>query len=560
MTKVTGDFMFFSFEDLKFNFVYRVDGKVKKSTSLENEDFRIGYDLKRSVFSLTLFPKRKISFDKFEVSFDRTYNYSDKIFVNGYQSWTVSREYSPHSRMDEFEPRKFGIEKKNINPLGIWCAGDLTFHKYPESNGIFYGYSYGYIRRNKQVSLFASLSERAGYTIITFDTNASKIILEKDLEGVTFCSRTDVLSLFCTTSGYDEVFSQYFQKMKIREPRVKRSSGYTTWYNYYTGVTEEIVRRDLEAISKLDTKIDIFQIDDGYERTVGDWLTPIEKKFPSGMKAIADKIHSHDMLAGLWLAPFAATPKSHIFKKHKDWLVHDKNGKLRFASHNWGGFYALDIYNHEVRQYLKTVFDTVLNVWGYDMVKLDFLYACCIIPIHGRSRGTIMCDAMNFLRKCCGNKIILGCGVPLAPAFGKVDFCRIGADVDLRWENRAFSREDVSTQNTLLNTIFRRHLDGRAFLNDPDVFLLRDSNIKMPLEKRKLIAEINSLCGNLLFVSDDVSEYSEKQKKIFTNTVTKPKAKILSASIDINNNISMDYLLNKREHNLTFNIITGERK
>ncbi len=30
-------------------------------------------------------------------------------------------------------------------------------------------------------------------------------------------------------------------------------------------------------------------------------------------------------------------------------------------------------------------------------------------------------------------KIILGCGVPLMPAFGKVDFCRIGADVDLEW-------------------------------------------------------------------------------------------------------------------------------
>lgn len=54
--------------------------------------------------------------------------------------------------------------------------------------------------------------------------------------------------------------------------------GYTTWYNYYTSVTEEIVKRDLESISKLDSKIDIFQVDDGYERTVGDWLIADNKK------------------------------------------------------------------------------------------------------------------------------------------------------------------------------------------------------------------------------------------------------------------------------------------
>ena len=93
-----------------------------------------------------------------------------------------------------------------------------------------------------------------------------------------------------------------------------------------------------------------------------------------------------------------------------------------------------------------------------------------------------MCDAMDLIRELCGDKLILGCGVPLAPAFGKVDFCRIGADMALSWGKKPFSREDVSTKHALLNTIFRRELDGRAFLNDPDVFLLRDNNIKMSFE------------------------------------------------------------------------------
>lgn len=548
--------------DLKpqFNFVYKINGETKSTHDADNDDFTVDCTQENGCLLVTLLPKADIEFEKFELSLAAEYTPMCRIFTNGYQSWTVSREYAPKDRMDEFEPRVHRLEKKKINPLGIWCAGDLTFHDYPERDGIFYGYSYGYIRQGGDITLYASLSERAGYTIITFDTNESSVTVGKDLQGVTFTDRAQVLSLLICSGDYDSVFDRYFELMDIAKPRVQRSSGYTTWYNYYTNVTEDIVRRDLDSIARLGQDIDFFQIDDGYERAVGDWLVHSEKKFPSGMKAVADEIHAHNMKAGLWLAPFAAVPRSELFRKHRDWLVRDSSGKMHFASHNWGGFFALDIYNERVREYLREVFDTVLGVWGYDMVKLDFLYACCIIPVHGKSRGEIMCDAMDFLRELCGDKIILGCGVPLAPAFGKVDFCRIGADMGLCWENKAFSREDVSTQHALLNAVFRRHLDGRAFLNDPDVFLLRDNNIKMPAAKRELIAEVNSLCGNLLFVSDDVAEYSQRQKRIFSETVNRPKAKITATRIDINDNISVDYSLEGENKNLTFNIKSGEKR
>lgn len=540
-----------------FSFIYKADGEVKKTDLPDNADFSVEAEIESKLITLTLKPKREIEFVKFEMTMPFKFNSSQRIFTNGYQSWTVSKEYSPNGSMDEFSPRIMGIEKRKVNPLGIWGAGDLTFHKYPEKPGVFYGYSYGYVRNKSELFLLGSLSERVGYTIITFNSSAECIMIEKDLEGVSFNDDTLVLSLAVLNGEYNAVFDEYFEMMNIPKPRFERKCGYTTWYNYYTNVTENIVSNDLDAISKLNTGIDIFQIDDGYERTVGDWLETDKNKFPSGMKAAADNIHKQGVLAGLWLAPFAVTPKSHIFKKHKDWLVRDKKGKYRYASHNWGGFYALDIYNEDVKAYLKKVFDTVLSEWGYDMVKLDFLYACSIIPIHGKSRGEIMCDAMELLRRLCGDKIILGCGVPLAPAFGNVDFCRVGADVGLCWENKAFSREDVSTQNTLTNTIFRRHLDGRAFLNDPDVFLLRDNNIKMPLSKRKIIAQVNSLCGNLLFVSDDVSTYTDEQKQIFSDTITKPKAVINNAEFIKDKIIRIDYSVNGKNESLTFDLSTG---
>jgi alpha-galactosidase len=546
--------------DYKYSIAYRAGGALKETSSPENDDFSVVSTEKDGVLSLVLEPKREVEFEKFEIVLPIEFDGSSRFFTNGYQSWTVSREYCADDSMDEFSPTLLGIPKHKVNPIGIWGAGDLTWHKYPTKQGVFYGYSYAYIRNGESIKLFASLSERAGYTVMTFDTNEKTLTVGKDLQGVKFRESKELLSLAVIEDGYEAAFDRYFALMNVPAPKVERKCGYTTWYNYYTKVDANIVKRDLEAIAKLDTKIDIFQIDDGYESAVGDWLIYDEVKFPKGMKEAADDIHSHGMLAGLWLAPFSALPKSKLFREHRDWFVKDEKGKSRIVSHNWGGFHALDIYNEGAREYIRTVLKTVLEDWGYDMVKLDFLYACCYRPIHNKSRGEIMCDAMDLIRECCGDKIVLGCGVPLAPAFGKVDFCRIGADVALDWYKKPFSREDVSTQNTVNNTVFRRHLDGRAWLNDPDVFLLRDENMKMTMPQRELIALVNSLFGNLLFVSDNVSTYTEKQAKIFKQTVTRTKAKILSADIDKSSTVTAVYELDGERKTLCFNLKTGEVK
>ena len=41
---------------------------------------------------------------------------------------------------------------------------------------------------------------------------------------------------------------------------------------------------------------------------------------------------------------------------------------------------------------------------------------------------------MELLRTWCGQKQILGCGVPVMPAFGLVDYCRVSCDVGLDWD------------------------------------------------------------------------------------------------------------------------------
>ena len=146
-----------------------------------------------------------------------------------------------------------------------------------------------------------------------------------------------------------------------------------------------------------------------------------------------------------------------------------------------------------------------------------------------------MADAMDLLRELTGGAKLLGCGVPLASAFGTVDYCRIGTDVTPEWDGqdymKLFHRERPSTKLSILNSVFRRQLSGRAFINDPDVYMLRDTDNTMSVQRRRTLAEINAMCGGVLFNSDNMSEYGDVQYEILEDINTLHGAKVLSAEL-----------------------------
>ena len=276
-------------------------------------------------------------------------------------------------------------------------------------------------------------------------------------------------------------------------------------------------------------KFDVFQIDDGFQTHVGDWLSVDQTKFPNGLKPIADRVRELGMTPGLWLNPFGCEFKSETAAQHPDWLLRGEDGEPIVAGANWGGFWVWDFYNPEAREYVRKCLQTAVQEWGFGLLKLDFLYAVCLKPTAERTRGQIMCEAMDFLREASAGAKLLGCGVPLGAAFGRVDYCRIGCDVGLDYDDKLYMRiihrERVSTKYSMRNTVFRRQLSGRAFWNDPDVFLLRHDNISLTWEERETLATVNSQFGGVLFTSDDVSGYDEKQRALLEQTLNPVRAK-----------------------------------
>ena len=127
----------------------------------------------------------------------------------------------------------------------------------------------------------ASLDEAPGYTIFSYDSRAAQLRIERDCAGVQHTGGSfPAFSLFFAEGTEDEVFDAWFAALGCRPRTTRRLAGYSSWYNRYQNIDEASIQEDLNGCKTLFRAGDLFQIDDGWERKVGDWLEPDPAKFP----------------------------------------------------------------------------------------------------------------------------------------------------------------------------------------------------------------------------------------------------------------------------------------
>lgn len=530
---------------------------LKLTQAIDNEALSLDWTVENQVGSTSLFlrvdPKVPLTLDRLDLIYDVAYKPTDRIFMNGYQSWTESHERS----IKEKQPHISALAKRFNHRYQFSKYGDTEIVNFNKARGHFHGFTFGYLKDGEMIQLMGSLNERTGFTIFEADCPHHKLIIHKDVAGV-LISQTTTMDLFFISAHEEASFDGYFTALGIQKPETPKRMGWTSWYNYYEKINEGILHHTLQANAILTRPMDIIQIDDGYQSAVGDWLSVDPIKFPRGMKVVADEILAQGSIAGLWLAPFVAQKESQLVKDHPEWILKDASGQFELAGYGWGFNYCLDLENQEVKAYLRHCFDVVLNEWGYGLVKLDFLYAAALGHHPTKTRGQRMAEAMDFLRSCVKDKLILGCGVPLGSAFGMVEYCRIGPDISLDWDGpwyyQLIHRERVSTKNAILNTIGRRHLDHRAFLNDPDVFLLRYDNITLSRAQKSVLAQVNRIFGSLLFTSDLILEYDQAQRKQWENTAALSPKLILSVNHPSKDRVEVHYREAETNHLALINL------
>ncbi len=295
--------------------------------------------------------------------------------------------------------------------------------------------------------------------------------------------------------------------------------GWCSWYHYFHDVTEEHLRSNLALAG--DWPFDVFQLDDGFQSAIGDWLTTNDK-FPSSLDVIAGAVAAEGRQPGLWIAPFIVAPDSRVATEHPDWLARFPNGDPLIGWYNpsWGGgqdgfMWNLDTTNPEVVAHLESTAKALVEA-GFSYLKLDFTFAPSFDGVWADSSRTPaerVRSGYDAVRRGAGaDTFILGCGVPLANVVGVVDGNRIGADVAPSWELEEwdfdladYSDVQPATKHSWQNTLSRSFMHRRLWLNDPDCLMLRQAETHLTPDAMRTWAHGVAVSGGMALVSDDLA-------------------------------------------------------
>lgn len=314
--------------------------------------------------------------------------------------------------------------------------------------------------------------------------------------------------------------------------RVERAFtiGWCSWYHWFDQVTEADLVRTLARAE--DWPFEVYQLDDGYQSAIGDWLTTNDD-FPSGVAGAADAIVATGATAGLWLAPFHAAPDSNLATSRPELLAGSPDGAgplVNMFNEIWGGFiYGLDPTASATQDHLQEVAGGLVAA-GYDYLKLDFTFGP---KVRGRFADPTMTPAQRVragyraIRDGAGDDtFLLGCGCPLGPVVGLVDGMRIGPDVAPAWDlDPAVSADDrygeagPSTRGAWRSTLLRSFLHRRLWLNDPDCVMLRSTETSLTTEQARTWARAVGLSGGMVLVSDDLDLLGSDERALLDEVV-----------------------------------------
>lgn len=326
-------------------------------------------------------------------------------------------------------------------------------------------------------------------------------------------------------------FSELGKNLKAKFFDTPVPTGWCSWYHYFTKISEKIILQNLKELKNRNLGVKVFQIDDGYQLEIGDWLETNDR-FPGGMALLADAIRSEKLVPGIWLAPFLVRKKSKFFQKFPEAVLKDRDGNPVPAlwNPNWGYdyTYTLDVTHPAAKEFLHDVIRTFVKDYGYKYLKLDFLYSA-LLPgwTYDRSISphTRYMEAIRLIRKAAGKDVfLLGCGAPILPSIGLFDAMRISCDVAPFWfreKSRLLvkDRNGLCTERALINDITRASTHQTLWYNDPDCLLVRQKKNKMTEGQTKIMSSIMGISGGMLFVSDELALLSKEREELLRKTL-----------------------------------------
>ena len=118
---------------------------------------------------------------------------------------------------------------------------------------------------------------------------------------------------------------RFVESALAKQPPVPSAFPYVAWdsWAYQDQIDEATLRQNADAAASLG--VELFIVDLGWARGIGDWYAD-PSKFPSGLGALSDYVHSLGMKFGLHFALTEADPASPVLQANPDWTSTENDG------------------------------------------------------------------------------------------------------------------------------------------------------------------------------------------------------------------------------------------
>ena len=279
---------------------------------------------------------------------------------------------------------------------------------------------------------------------------------------------------------YAEAADAYFRWLAARlGSRNHRGPivGWCSWYHLFGGITAEHTIQVARAIAARRDRLPMqtIQIDDGFQRQVGDW--ECNDTFPEGWQPVLEAIREAKAIPGIWLAPLAVHEKvggpnftcekeGRLLDRHPDWFQRNARGELAGSADNWGPTaYYLDPTHHGAQMFIRRILRRAVQE-GFRYFKIDFNTVGGRLHNPKKTHLQASRDLYRLYRQEIGEEsFLLACTGFTRAVVGLADACRIGPDAGWNWHSPhpCCIRDCIPA---VANTAFA---NGVLYACDPDV-------------------------------------------------------------------------------------------
>jgi len=277
-----------------------------------------------------------------------------------------------------------------------------------------------------------------------------------------------------------------------------------TGWRRHRGVADEIseagLLTKLEELVQAGFRGDSFEVPDGFQSGTGDWLTP-SAKFPSGMKALAERIREAGYRPGLWLAPFLLHENSAALRDHPEMALRMRGGSMLLVETGIGRCAVLDCTLPESEVWLRQVVETAVREWGYAQLRLEVLGSTvqAASEVAYRGSGTTglanLRRGLQIIREAAGHETLIIADGVFGPAIGLVDAMRVGPDTTDVWTDGL----NPSVKRAAALVLQRNWMHGRWWANDHGCLVPVEAESGLSEGEARFLATSIALSGGAVF-------------------------------------------------------------